>query len=229
MGYLCQFCERPFSRSYNRDRHERQGCFKRLDETSNQNSMGIKRPRDIFDEAEKEEEEDYDHEEDEQEDPLSNEDDVEEDHESSTDSETEKVDRPWKKLRLEVIDELSSDYDEQVERFQNEGVPKDVAEAKASNYLLPAYRKKLRGLYVHYLKWIRNLKNDRIHKEIMATLRRYMDDDDMDFEEAVEAAVDKRKFLLNRIFKPVEIPEDSSDQEEDDVVRHRVGNEWPSG
>ena len=56
-----------------------------------------------------------------------------------------------------------------------------------------------------------------------------MDDDDMDFEEAVEAAVDKRKFLLNRVFKPVEIPEDSSDQEEDDVVRHRTVKEWPSG
>ena len=84
------------------------------------------------------------------------------------------------------------------------------------------------GLYLHYLKWIRDLKSDGIHKEIMATLRRYMDDDDMDLEEAAEAAVDKRKFLLNRVFKPVQIPEDTSDQEEDDVVRHRTVNEWPS-
>ncbi|KAL9977343.1 hypothetical protein ACROYT_G014735 [Oculina patagonica] len=68
--------------------------------------------------------------------------------------------------------------------------------------------------------WIRDLKSDHIHKEVMATLRRYMDDDDMDFEKAVEAAVNKRKFLLNRVFEPIEIPDESPDEEADDVRRH---------
>ena len=36
----------------------------------------------------------------------------------------------------------------------------------------------------------------------------------MDFEGAVEAAVDKRKFLLNRVFQSIEIPEESSNGEE---------------
>ena len=35
----------------------------------------------------------------------------------------------------------------------------------------------------------------------MKTLRRFMDEEFMDYEEAVEAAVDKRKFLLNRLFE----------------------------
>lgn len=216
MGHFCQFCQRPFSRSYNRDRHERQGCFKRLEENAHQNTMCKDSP-DIFDDVETEEEE-YNHEEDEQED---DDEDVGEDDEYSSDaSDAENGERPWKKLRFEVIDDLSSNYDEQVERYQDEGASKEVAEAKASNYLLPAYRKKLRGLYLHYLKWIRNLKSDHIHKEIMATLRRYMDDDDMDFEEAAEAAVDKRKFLLNRVFEPTEIPDESSNEEADDIRHH---------
>ena len=41
----------------------------------------------------------------------------------------------------------------------------------------------------------------------------------MDFEEATEAAVDKRKFLLNRVFQPVEIPEESSNEEADDEAK----------
>ncbi len=109
----------------------------------------------------------YDHNEDEQEE------DDDDDDESSVDSDEESDKRPWKKLRLEVIDDLSSNYDEQVERYQEEGSSKNVAEAKASNFLLPSYRKKLRGLYLHYVKWIRHLKSDHIHKEVMATLRRY--------------------------------------------------------
>ena len=35
----------------------------------------------------------------------------------------------------------------------------------------------------------------------MKTLRRFIDEDDMDFDEAAESAVEKRKFLLNRVVK----------------------------
>ncbi len=82
------------------------GCFKRFEENTKQNSMGKDSP-DVFDDVETEEEE-YDHNrEDEQEE---DDEDVEEDDESSIDE------RPWKKLLLEVIDDMSSNYDEQVER-----------------------------------------------------------------------------------------------------------------
>ncbi|KAL9970138.1 hypothetical protein ACROYT_G022465 [Oculina patagonica] len=148
--------------------------------------MGKDSP-DVFDDVETEEEE-YDHNEDEQEE---DDEDVEEDDgdddEYSIESDEENDERPWKKLRLEVIDDL---------------------------------KKKLRGLYLHYVKWIRHLNSDHIHEEVMATLRRYMDDDDMDFEEAAEAAVNKRKFLLNRVFEPIEVPDESPDEEADDVRRN---------
>ena len=91
-----------------------------------------------------------------------------------------------------------------MERYQDEGVSKDVAMAMAFNFLVPTYRKMFRGRYLDYVKWFHNLKTDPIYKEVMATQRRFMDEDDMDFEEAT--AFEKRKFLLNRAFKPVEIP-----------------------
>ena len=43
------------------------------------------------------------------------------------------------------------------------------------------------------------LKKDTIHKMIMATRDDYVDNDMFDPDEAIAAAVDKRKFLLKRI------------------------------
>ena len=53
------------------------------------------------------------------------------------------------------------------------------------------------------LKWFRRLKRVPVHEVVMKTLRRFIDEEeDVDYEETADAAVDRRKFLLNRIFKP---------------------------
>ena len=58
MGYSCQFCQRVFSRSYNRDRHEKRVCSNRLEEkqenTVSEYSMDNNTP-DVFDDVEAEE------------------------------------------------------------------------------------------------------------------------------------------------------------------------------
>ena len=41
------------------------------------------------------------------------------------------------------------------------------------------------------------------HEAILETRNRLMDEEDMDFNEAVEAAVNQRKYLLNRVFQPL--------------------------
>ena len=48
----------------------------------------------------------------------------------------------------------------------------------------------------------------------MKTLRRFIDEDDMDFDEAAESALEKRKFLLNRVMQEKLLPDDSDDDEE---------------
>ena len=83
-----------------------------------------------------------------------------------------------------------------MEQFGDEGASKELAENKASNFLLAGYRKKLRSLYLSYVRWFHALKSDPAQKNVMPTVRRFLDDDDMDFEEAAEAAVDKRKFFI---------------------------------
>ena len=41
----------------------------------------------------------------------------------------------------------------------------------------------------------------------MKTLRRFMDDEEMDYAEAAEAVINKRKYLLNRVVKYEDISE----------------------
>ena len=112
---------------------------------------------------------------------------------------------------------LSSRFGKQVERLLEKGASEAVAQAKAFNALLPVFRAKLRRLYLHYLKWFRRLKRDPVHEAVMKTLRRFMDEEeDMDYEEAADAAVDRRKFLLNRIFHPRPVPKNEEEEEEEE-------------
>ena len=61
-----------------------------------------------------------------------------------------------------------------MEEHLRQGLPTDDAQAQASNLLLPAYRKKLRHLYLHYLRWYHNLKTDPVHSlKVTKTLRNF--------------------------------------------------------
>ena len=48
----------------------------------------------------------------------------------------------------------------------------------------------------------------------MKTLRRFIDENDMDFDEAAESAVEKRKFLLNRVMQENLLTDEWDDDEE---------------
>ena len=74
-------------------------------------------------------------------------------------------------------------------------------------------RRRLRRTYLERLKWTHHIKHDAIHRKVMKTLRRFIEEDDMDFDEAAESAVAKRKFLLNRLMKKKLLP-DADDEEE---------------
>ena len=54
----------------------------------------------------------------------------------------------------------------------------------------------------------------------MKTLRRFIEEDDMDFDEASESAIAKRKFLVNRVMQKKPLPDESDDDkgEENDIL-----------
>ncbi|PFX30064.1 hypothetical protein AWC38_SpisGene5141 [Stylophora pistillata] len=58
---------------------------------------------------------------------------------------------------------------------------------------------------------------DKIQRQVMHTARRLMNEDGMDREEALEAAVDRRKFLINRLLEsPILDVTDDDDDDDDD-------------
>ena len=122
---------------------------------------------------------------------------------------------PWEILRQDVEESLSLTSDKKVNTFLEERVSETIAEAKAFNVLLPVYRRKLRGLHLNYLHWFERLKHDPVHKDVKKTRRRFMEEDSMDVEEATVAAVERREFLLNRMFEPSPIPTQEEEQEDE--------------
>ena len=173
-----------------------------------------------------EEEEDDDDDDEEPEEEEENEDDTsssEEEGEADDDDEPD----PWSPLRQKVGKDLKETYLKEVQQFLDKGKSQHYAENAAFNALLPVSKRRLRSTYLERLKWTHRIKHDVIHRKVMKTLRRFIEEDEMDeaafdmaFDEAAESAVAKRKFLINRGRKKKSLPEESDDNkdEENDIL-----------
>ena len=133
----------------------------------------------------------------------------EEEEEADDDNEPD----PWHPLRHKVGEDIKETYLREVQQFLDRGKSQHYAENAAFNALLPVSRRRLWRTYLDRLKWTHHIKHNAIHHKVMKTLRRFTEEDDMDFDEAAESAVAKRKFLLNRLMKKKLLPDDYDDEE----------------
>ncbi len=111
---------------------------------------------------------------------------------------------PWAPLKAEATQQNLSEFEELTQKFTAEGFDENEAKDKAYLLIVP----KLQNIYLKRLLWIRQLKKDPIHKNIMETRDVFVNDDNFDHREALEAAIDKRKFLLKRFFRNTRYPSD---------------------
>ena len=86
--------------------------------------------------------------------------------------------------------DIKETYLKEVQQFLDRGRSQHHAENAAFNALLPVSRRRLRRTYLERLKWTHHIKRDAIHRKVMKTLLRFIEEDDMDFDEAAG-----RKFL----------------------------------
>ena len=128
-------------------------------------------------------------------------------------SETEEEMDPWiplieeaKQRRNIALEEMKESLNE-----RNTGLDEQSAKDKAFSNMLPKLQKELENIYMERLVWMRQLKKDRVHKKIMHTKDTLVENDDFDPEEALEAAVDKRKFLIRRLLKGYDFDEENDD------------------
>ena len=102
---------------------------------------------------------------------------------------------PWRPLRQQVEHDLKELYWNEVQQLMDRGKFQTYVENVAFNALSPVWKGRLRRTYLERLKWIHHIKLDTVHRKIMQTFRRFIDEDDMDFDKAARPAVEKRKFL----------------------------------
>ena len=120
---------------------------------------------------------------------------------------TEHLD-PWSRIQDEVEKRHEAQLNALINEYEENGDPNNVARVKAENALLPVYRKELRKVILEYLQWMRAMKKDSTFRKIMETQKDLKDTDGFDWLESTELAIDKRKFLLNRLFGQQAIPGD---------------------
>ncbi len=107
---------------------------------------------------------------------------------------------PCASLKAEATRQNLSEFEELTQNFTAEGFDENEAKDKAYLLIVPKLRKDLQNIHLKRLLWIRQLKKDPIHKKIMETRDVFVNDDNFDHREALEAAIDTRKFLLKRLF-----------------------------
>ena len=92
------------------------------------------------------------------------------------------------------------EFEELTETFTADDLEEEEARDKAYLTILPKLRNDLQSIYLGRLLWIALMKKDPIHKQIMKTKDSFVNDHKLDPEEALEVAVDKRKFLIKSFF-----------------------------
>ena len=85
--------------------------------------------------------------------------------------------------------------------LMHSGLDEQSAGEEAYSNILPTLQKDLKNIYKDRLLWIKQLKSDPVHKNIMQTKDDFVSNDHFDPEEAIEAAVKKRKFLFKMLLK----------------------------
>ena len=105
---------------------------------------------------------------------------------------------PWSR----ILDETDQRHEAQLNALINENVER----VKAKNVLFPVYRKELRKVLLEYLQWMRAIKEDSNFRKVIETKREFKDTEGFAWLESRKLAIDKRKFLLNRLLVTQSIP-----------------------
>ena len=113
----------------------------------------------------------------------------------TTENSSEEEIDPWSTLINDAASKVRDQYDDILQALLMEGHDESEAKQEAFETILPVFH------YMDNLAWMKALKKDPIHKKIMATRDDYVNNNMFDPDEAIAAAVKKRKFLLKQLLE----------------------------
>lgn len=76
----------------------------------------------------------------------------------------------------------------------------------------------LSKVYRYYVLLVKSFKYDQIHQQIMGTVKRAQDEEEMDFLEALDYSIKKMSFLINRHAETGSEHSNEEDDEDDEEV-----------
>ena len=130
-----------------------------------------------------------------------------EEMQSSQKEEVEQI-HPCNRIHDEVLSRHEARLNALINEYEQNGDSPEVARVKADKTMLPVYRKELRKVLLEYLQWMRAMKKDSTLLKVMETQKDLKDTEGFDWLESAELAIDKRKFLLNRLFVKQQVPKE---------------------
>ena len=196
-GMNCRFCGKAFNRGFNLRRHENEYCPLKTQAEREMSEAESSQTVDTEDCASTTSTDEY-------ESPITT--------DNEMDVEEEEND-PWMPMVEEAMQKHKAAFEETKMNLIYNGLDEKSAGQKAYSDILPILQKDLESIYKDRLLWIKQLKSDPVHKKIMQTKNNLVDKDDFDSDEAMEAAVEKRKFLIKRLLKDYIFTEDSDDED----------------
>lgn len=108
-------------------------------------------------------------------------------NESGTEMEDESD--PWIPIIEEVQRRHATAYENAKQSFSDNGFDNEAAKEKAYELVLPKLLTEFERAYLERVLWMRQLKRDPVHRKIMKTRDDFIDNDDFDTDEALEAAI----------------------------------------
>ena len=170
-------------------------------------------PTDNSPDEDEEDTEDENDEEDDEEDEGENEEDVEDDVSEKT--KRHKI-RPWDVLVNIAADNLRDTFNETVEETLAEHQNKDIQEAEEIAYeeLKPNYLSQLISRYNYMVGMTATLKKDPVHQRILRTAKRLREEGEYDYDESMQYAIKKQKFLIERKLDEYDPPSYEEDEEQ---------------
>ena len=117
----------------------------------------------------------------------------------------------------EAFERCQSEFVERVtKRMVGQGVDEDDARKRVYDNMLPTYRKAFANIFVTEMLWFHAMRKDPVYLSVKNTVSDLKLIEDYDNEEAWKSAVNKRKFLFNKILKEYDPPELSGPEDDDD-------------
>ena len=111
---------------------------------------------------------------------------------------------PWPHIFDEAEKRHETQLNALINEYEGDGDSENVARVKAENALFPVYRKRAKKSTLGES----TKKKDPTFKKVMETQKELKDSEGFDWLESSELAIDKRKFLFNRLYERQPIPQD---------------------